>query len=160
LSVKSCLSHKHQAKDLNDWQGIQVFMAGGLDILIVGIAGENLDHIASDNVLRQLFDEKSNDDASLEQYLSDFSALVKDPTVSSPRIFYLAGEHLLGSQLGAGLGYVIFDGNNNALPRKLDDRIYGRIGELKQMLIKEAGAKGIIIPPDQIGVFALNVYDS
>ena len=64
-------------------------MSGGLDILIVGIAGENLHHVASDERLRELFDERADDDASADQYVKDFHALVRDPTIANPRIFYL-----------------------------------------------------------------------
>ena len=134
-------------------------MSGGLDILIVGIASENLDHVASDERLRELFDERA-DDASADKYVEDFHALVRDPTIANPRIFYLQGEHLCGSQVGAGLGYVIFDGNNNSQPRKLDERVYGRIDELKQKFVTEVKAKGLSVPQDQVGVHALNVYDT
>lgn len=135
-------------------------MAGGLDILIVGIAGENLDHIASDERLRELFDDMSNDEVGAEQYIRDFRALIEDPTTANPRIFYLRGEHLCGAHIGAGLGYVIFDGNNNAQPRKLDEIVYLRIEELKQNFTAEIKRRGIDIPKDQIGIYALNVYDT
>jgi|SRR3989338_6818500 len=134
-------------------------MSGGLDILIVGIASENLDHVASDERLRELFDGGA-DDASENQYVEDFHALVRDPTIANPRIFYLQGEHLCGSQVGAGLGYVIFDGNNNAQPRKLDERVYERIGELKQRFVIEVKTRGLEVPQNQVGVYALNVYDT
>src|SRR3989338_5478838 len=102
-------------------------MSGGLDILIVGIAGEKLDHVASDERLRDLFDKRTDGKASAYQYVEDFHALVRDPTIANPRIFYLQGEHLCGSQVGAGLGYVIFDGNNNAQPRKLEGLRFHKI---------------------------------
>ncbi len=129
-------------------------MAGGLDILIVGIAGESLVHIAPAERLRALFGETSD-----EESLGEFSSLAEDPT-ANPRIFYLAGEHMLGSQVGAGLGYVIFEGNNNAQPRKLDERVFRRIPELMQKFIIEVEAKGLVIPHDRVGVYALNVYDT
>lgn len=135
-------------------------MGGGLDILIVGIAGENLDHITSDEKLIALFDERKDDEASADQYVRDFYALVEDPTITNPRIFYLVGEHLCGSQVGAGLGYVIFGGNYNAPPKRLDERVFGRTGKLKQRFIDELKAKGLEVPSDQVGVYALNVYDT
>ena len=135
-------------------------MSGGLDILIVGIAGKNLDHVASDEKLRELFGKRADDEASTDQYVEDFHALVTNPISAKPRIFYLAGEHLCGSQVGAGLGYVIFDGNNNAPPRKFDERVYGRIDELKQRFVTEVEAKGLSVPQNQVGVHALNVYDT
>ena len=134
-------------------------MSGGLDILIIGIANKNLDYIAADERLRGLFDAADNA-SNVDQYIENFHALARDPTVASPKIFYLQGEHLLGSQLGAGLGYVIFDGNNGAEPRKLDEGVYHRIDELKQRFIAEVEAKGLLIPKDQVGVYALNVYDT
>lgn len=135
-------------------------MSGGLDILIVGVAGENLDHIASDKRLRELFGDTSNDEACADLYVRDFRALVKDPTIANPRIFYLEGEHLCGSQIGVGLGYVLFYGNNNAQPRKLDERVYRRIEDLKQKFIAEVKRRIIEIPQDEVGVYALNVSDT
>lgn len=134
-------------------------MAGGLDLLIVGIAGKDLDFIAPDDRLRELFGEISGDDTTADQYLTDFHALVRDPTITNPRLFYLQGEHLRGAQIGAGLGYVIFDGNNNSQPRKLDERVYQRIDELKQIFIDEVRTNGLNVPEEQVGVYALNVDD-
>jgi len=102
-------------------------MSGGLDLLIVGIAGENLDGIASDDRLRELFDEKSEDDEGTKRYHDDFYALVRNSALAKPRIFYLTDEHMKGSQLGAGLGYVIFDGNLNDQPKRVDEAVFGRI---------------------------------
>jgi len=135
-------------------------MAGGLDILIVGIAGENLDYISSDERLKDLFNKRNDDEKSAEEYVKDFHSLASDPSVANPRIFYLAGEHICGSQVGVGLGYIIFDGNNNSYPRKLNERMYERIAELKQRFINEVEAKGLEVPHDQVGVYALNVYDT
>ncbi len=135
-------------------------MAGGLDILIVGIAGENLDHIASDEKLTELFDERTDDEASSDKYVDDFHALIDNPDVANPKIFYLAGEHLCGSQTGAGLGYVIFTGNNNSPPKRLGEKVFRRIDQLKQMFISEVKAKGLKVPLNQVGVYALNVYDT
>ena len=135
-------------------------MTGGLDILIVGIAGENLDYVAPGEKLQDLFNESSNTNAANEQFVDDFHALAKDPTIANPRIFYLAGEHLCGAQMGAGLGYVIFDGNLNAQPKRLDERTYERIDELKQRFIAEVEAKGLKVPINQVGIYALNVSDT
>lgn len=135
-------------------------MSGGLDILIVGVAGENLTNLASDEKLNGLFDNLSDSEEEIDQYVNDFHALTENPSLENPRIFYLANEHLLGSQIGAGLGYVIFDGNNNAPPKQLDERVFRRIDELKQRFIHETNEKGLSISPDLVGIYALNVYDT
>jgi len=135
-------------------------MSGGLDILIVGIADKNLDRIASDKRLRELFGGESEDDASVERYHDDFYALVRNPTLAKPRIFYLAGEHIKGSQLGAGLGYVIFDGNLNDQPKRVDETLFKRIDELKQMFVAETKTRGLEVPTNKVGIYALNVCDT
>jgi|SRR3989338_9771284 len=135
-------------------------MSGGVDILIIGIADENLDYIASDKELGDLFGDYNEDKASIDKYVTDFHALADDPTIQNPRIFYLVGEHFLGSQDGAGLGYVIHDGNLNSPPKKLDDRIFRRIDELKQKFINEIEAKGFRLEHNKVGVYALNVHDT
>lgn len=136
-------------------------MTGGLDLLIVGIAGENLDHIAPEQRLRDLFETRDEaDESEVDRYVRDFHALGEDPTVINPRIFYLAGEHLCGSQLGAALGYVIFDGNYNTDPRRLDERIFGRIDALKQLFLEDIRVRGLAVSPDMVGVYALNVCDT
>jgi len=131
-------------------------MSGGLDILIVGIAGEDLDRVAPEETLRALFDDWSD----AKDYHTAFYALVNNPVHQNPEIFYLKGEHMIGSQLGAGLGYVIFGGNLNDYPARVDEAIFRRIDELKEMFIRETVAKGLAIPKEQVGVYALNVCDT
>jgi len=139
-------------------------MSGGLDILIVGVADENLDFIAPDERLKEMFshsdnpDEYSDDDA--DKYVTDFYALSNNPNLENPRMFYLVGEHLCGSQIGAGLGYVLFDGNNNSLPKRLNERVFARIPELKEKFVREIESKGLFVPHSKVGVYALNVYDT
>ena len=135
-------------------------MTGGLDILIVGVANNNLDSIAPSERLRELFGEGDKDDASVKRYYDDFYALVGNPALKNPRLFYLAGEHMIGSQLGAGLGYVIFEGNLNDQPKKVDEAVFRRINELKQKFIDETRARGLNIPHKDVGVYALNVCDT
>ncbi|MBI4451330.1 hypothetical protein HY642_05120 [Candidatus Woesearchaeota archaeon] len=132
-------------------------MSGGLDILIVGVAGKNLKNIAPATKLSRLFD---SDDVDADAYVADFHALTNNPQTPSPRIFYLEDEILCGHQLGAGLGYVIFEGNFNSFPKKLDERIFSRVDELKARFISEVKAKGLKIPREQVGVYALNVVDT
>lgn len=129
---------------------------GGLDILILGIAGENLDNIASDERLRELF----NIEKSADKYYRDFHALINNSLTKNPKIFYLLGEHILGTQIGVGLGYVIFNGNNNSKPKKLDYKLFERISELREMFTKELANKGLIVSEDNVGIYALNVYDT
>ena len=135
-------------------------MTGGLDLLIVGIADENLDYIDSEERLRELFDDDTeDDDISAEKYFDDFYSLVKNSDLENPRIFYLGREHMEGA-MGTGLGYVIFDGNLNDMPKRLDEKLFGRIDELKQKFIDETSKAGLNIPSDKVGVYALNVYDT
>ena len=104
---------------------------------------------------------KSRCCASRTRFLKGYQPEIRmTVTIANPKIFYLKGEHMCGSQLGAGLGYIIFDGNNNSHPRKLDERVYGRIDELKQKFLTEVEAKGLSVPQNQVGVHALNVYDT
>ena len=135
-------------------------MSGGLDILIVGIADENLDSVASEERLRELFDKEREDDADAERYHEDFHALIKNPNLEKPIIFYLVGEHMKGSQIGAGLGYIIFDGNLNGQPKRVNEALFRRIDELKQSFVKETAARGIKVQIDKVGVYALNVCDT
>ena len=135
-------------------------MSGGLDILIVGIANKSLDSVASDERLKELFGDGTESEAGAERYHQDFHALVKNPDLERPRIFYLTGEHMLGSQLGAGLGYVIFNGNLNNEPKKVSEVVFERIATLKQMFVQETNAKGINVSIDKVGVYALNVRDT
>lgn len=132
-------------------------MSGGSDILIVGVADKNLKYVGDDRKLRDLFGYEGLDP---DQYVRDFHTLSEHPLTANPKIFYLAGEHLCGSQVGAGLGYVIFDGNNNAQPRKLDERAFSRIDELKRKFVDEVKSKGLEVQENQVGVYALNVYDT
>ena len=136
------------------------FMSGGLDILIVGIADESLDSVASEERLRKLFDMRTNTEASANRYYEAFHALVDDPSTKNLKIFYLAGEHMMGAQIGAGLGYVIFDGNNNSPPKKIDERVFKRIEELKKRFVEETNKKGVKVPTERVGVYALNVRDT
>ncbi len=130
--------------------------------MIVGIADENLDSIASKRRLRRLFDNDKGvgENAGAKKYYDDFHALVRNPALSNPRIFYLDGEHMLGSQIGVGLGYVIFEGNLNDQPKRLDEALFGRVDELKRRFVRETKAKSLKITGYKVGVYALNVRDT
>lgn len=135
-------------------------MSGGLDILIVGIADKNLDGVASEERLRELFDNYPDTKRGTDRRYRDFHALIYDPSTKKPKICYLFGEHMLGVPVGAGLGYVIFDGNNNSLPKRVDERVFARIPELQANFVKELEKNGLSVPDGKVGVYALNVYDT
>lgn len=137
-------------------------MSGGLDLLIVGVAGKTLNHIAPAEKLDKLFGNREDEDKDegAKQYFNDFYALSKNPETKAPRVFYLEGEIMSGAQIGAALGYVIFTGNNNGLPEKLQEATFARIPELKRMFLEETKAKNLKIPENQVGVYAVNVYDT
>jgi len=134
-------------------------MSKGLDILIVGIAGENLESIASEETLTKLFENNDNSDKAIDKYYTDYHNLEEGNT-AEPKIFYLSGETNSGSQIGSGLGYVIFTGNNNFQPKKLDETIYGKIQKLKEKFIKEIRPYKLRIKEEYVGVYALNVFDT
>lgn len=124
-----------------------------MDLLIVGIAGETLDDIASRKTLDQFFDPPPRTQEEVDSYFSD----LKNP--HSHRIYYLSGENGPGWVDGAALGYVIFGGNHEAPPSRIDENLFDQVPELKERFHEEARRKGINIPKERIGVYAVNISD-
>jgi hypothetical protein len=133
-------------------------MGGGLDLLIVGIAGENLDYIAPKNKLSQLFEE--DDPSKFDFHYDAQHALVNDPTASNPAISLYEGECGPGAVVGSGIGYLIFGGNNNGLPEKLNERVFSRIPELIDLFKSEMKRHSLSVSEKDVGVYAINVYDT
>ncbi|MBI2631523.1 hypothetical protein HYW75_00790 [Candidatus Pacearchaeota archaeon] len=98
--------------------------------------------------------------ASADRYYKDFHALAKRPLTKNPKIYYLIGEHMLGAQIGAGLGYIIFDGNLNNPPKRVYETLLQRVEELKERFVRETTKKSLKIPINKVGVYALNVLDT
>lgn len=143
-----------------------IFMGGGLDVLVVGVGGRNLDHIAPHEQLDRIFGDKTDSDdaaeidAAADRYFKNLHALAQDPATPEPKIFYFKDECVFGAGCGAVLGYVLFDGNNNGMPKKVDERVFARIPELQERFLKEMDKAGIKVEPTEVGVYAFNVYDT
>ena len=139
-------------------------MAGGLDILIVGIAGKDSDDrltaIAPSKRLEKLFGGYFQNDPGGIEHSNYVHKLEQDPTTTNPGIFYITGENEWGWVVGTGLGYVLFSGNNNASPKQLDERVFARIPELKELFMRELHSKGLQVRGYKVGVHAINVYDT
>ncbi len=139
-------------------------MSGGMDILIVGIAGKDVDDqlesIAPPDTLRKLFGGNFLDDFMADKHYEYAHRLENDPATMQPGLFYISGENLWGAAVGTGLGYVLFSGNNNAPPTLLDELIFARIPELKELFLKAVQSHGLEIGNYVVGVHALNVCDT
>lgn len=139
-------------------------MSGGRDVLIVGIKGKNLEDklesIAIEDRLNELFGGNFQDDIDADKHYKYVHGLEQDPTTENPGIFYITGENLWGAVCGTGLGYVLFSGNNNAPPIQLDERIFTRIPELKDRFARELKSHELKVGDYEIGVHAINVYDT
>jgi hypothetical protein len=134
-------------------------MSGGLDLIIVGVAAEgNLDHIAPDEELKQWF---CYDDGELGEFLCNFHEPVAEELVDAPRIVYLKDKSILGSMEGAALGYVLFVGGcHYSVPARLNDEAFSLIPLLKESLGVELRKKGLPVPEDEIGVYAVHISDA
>lgn len=135
-------------------------MTGGLDILLVGIAADSLDHIASSERLEELFGCNVPDDPFGEKHLDFVYALEIDPATACPHIFYFHDECDFGRAHGVGLGYLIFVGAIETGHVKLDERLFYRIPELKERFLREMEENHLCIDPSDIGVYAINVTDT
>lgn len=139
-------------------------MSGGLDLLIVGIKGKDLDDnlgsIATEDKLYELFGGNFQDDPDAKKCYDYIHALEQNPATNNPGLYYITGGNMFGGVCGTGLGYILFSGNNNAPPRQLDERIFARIPELKGSFIRELESHGINVADYEVGVHAINVYDT
>ncbi len=149
-------------------------MGGGLDILIVGIVGKQLersreeimrgDRITYDDLssiapvekLKELFDNFP--DADL--WAKCFRRLETNPETSYPIIVYFSDEFGCGAALGTGLGYVLFSGNNGGDPKKLDERIFARIPELIARFKGQLDLYSLDYSKYDVGLYAINVFDT
>ena len=158
-------------------------MGGGLDILIVGIVGgylvdiegnvifnkyreaifDDLTSIASKEKLEELFNNFSDTQSGgekWEKWDEYFFRLEKNPTTDEPGLVYFSGEECgFGAAFGTGLGYVLFSGNINSDPIKLDERIFARIPELIERFKKELDSHGLDYSKYKVGLHAINVCD-
>jgi len=123
-------------------------MGPGLDVLLVGIAGTDLTHIATEERLSQLFGD------------NDPNELSNNPETPFPYVFYFSNECQWGAALGSGLGYILHSGTSNVPPQKVKEEQFARIPELKGRFVREMRIHGIEVSPDEVGLYAVNVYDT
>ena len=128
-------------------------MGGGLDILIVGIVGNDLYDTLSSVATKEFLQTSFSDHRSGRNLERRYGA-------KNPAIIFLSGECGFGAVTGTGLGYILFSGNNNAPPEKLDERIFARIPELIERFKEELDLHNLDYSKYEVGLHAINVYDT
>jgi hypothetical protein len=144
-------------------------MAGGMDILIIGIADDNnLDDVASDEKLEDLFvkppnwddENDENNDRYIDELLEGQERLANDPNAEAPLISYIRGEIGLGWATGAALGYLVKKRQPYAKPEQISPVLLNRINELTSRFRSEMQELGLDIGEREVGLVMVNIRDT